>query len=166
MSQRRVKGPWELEAIAVIQSDDLKMNAKDGIPIPVTAENWTDSSTDSNYNTHTYAYIYTCMYAYIYAHMCLCVYMVRRNWKMARRRQNLEFNPWKKTVIHTGWNWHLYNFLKTQVTCHLHDVEYLYLNWKPEFYWFDKWEDGVWECQSDWTFRRTSCKGGVYGKRD
>lgn len=53
MSQRRVKGPWELEALAVVQSDDLKMNAKDGILIPVIAENWTDPSADNNYNTCT-----------------------------------------------------------------------------------------------------------------
>lgn len=63
MSQRRVKGPWELQALAVVvQSDDLKINAKNEILIPGIAENWTDPSTDNKYNTHTCVFAYMCLH--------------------------------------------------------------------------------------------------------
>lgn len=82
MSQRRVKGPWELEALAVVQSDDLKMNAKDRILIPVIAENWTDPSADNNHNACT------CVCVYVF----LCIYnleALKNGQRQAEFRENL-----------------------------------------------------------------------------
>ena len=99
------------------------MNAKDGILIPVIAENWTDPSTKSNYNAYTY--------------MHLCIYSLKAL-KNGQKQVELKGLTLKRRHPYILGEIHICIFFLTQAMHHLHDIEYLHLNRKPESYQFEK----------------------------